>query len=481
MHVEEGTEVSDLDRAPLIRLPIDQEVFQDAVRDEDVIEDATVATEVTSFERVGDAYVLEGAIVFAGFVRRGEGQPNSDVDADDVLAMGYGNAERGEHLHHRLPFVLRVPTQSQARGIVNVASRISAWQLETASAGWVRVVADLSIVGLSGQRGYHFQCGSQEVGDLFFDQRDGMEGTSPFQADVPVAGEVGIEDDSDRKQTSAYDALEVQLTRGQDEPDITEAVDVRQADSSDIRARTESVSQARGGVAPDLQVIRAAAPSEQSSEQSAEDRSTQKSAEDGGLKGELINLDKVFEGRTAQHDPVANREAHLPSFEVTHQVSAEELRNVDREAQTDEQFVASRSFSDHGFAATAGFVPQQLPRDAASAGVESRSNATTDADEPDETVAEAVDVRDNELRGEVGVLKSELWSFVDFNAPERYCTLRYVLVLDDENLDTVADRVGCTRSDLMRANHLSADGVTSGQALFVPDRPAIPVSSGQTG
>jgi stage VI sporulation protein D len=75
------------------------------------------------------------------------------------------------------------------------------------------------------------------------------------------------------------------------------------------------------------------------------------------------------------------------------------------------------------------------------------------------------------------VAASELWSFVDFNAPERYYTLRFVLVTEEETLDAVADRVGCTRSELLRYNQLSGDTLHPGQAIAVPQATVVPVDT----
>ena len=152
--------MSEADRNGQITLGVDQEVFIETVEHDHTVDDANVATEVTSFERVGDAYVLEGAIVFAGYLTKATSQSGA---GHDLAANPYAR-----HVHHRMPFTLRVPVQFQPRGVVNVASRISDWQLDVMSEGWLRVQAKLRVSGLNGKHGYHFQCGAQEVGDVLF-------------------------------------------------------------------------------------------------------------------------------------------------------------------------------------------------------------------------------------------------------------------------------------------------------------------------
>ena len=141
---------------------------------------------------------MEGAIVFAGFMDRSSDGGGSDyVDALSIT----DETMDAEQFHHRLPFVLRVPVKSQARGIVNVASRISDWDLGVVSAGWIRIQGDLTIVGLSAAGGYHFQCGAQEDGDLFF--KESVETVSieappafdPRSSEVPDDEEVDVEQD----------------------------------------------------------------------------------------------------------------------------------------------------------------------------------------------------------------------------------------------------------------------------------------------
>ncbi|MDQ0188294.1 LysM peptidoglycan-binding domain-containing protein [Alicyclobacillus cycloheptanicus] len=536
--------MSDLDRAPLIRLQIDQEIFQDAVREDDVIDDATVATEVTSFERVSDAYVLEGAIVFAGYIHRGTNGSTASSDALDALSMGLGSHEQVEHLHHRLPFVLRVPVHAQPRGIVNVASRISSWQLAAVSEGWIRIVADLSIVGLSGSSGYHFQCGSQEIGDLFFEQAPD-ETADPGEQEAPggVVDATLVDNLNDAVHAAPEVSLdeEWQLVRGRhtDDDGFSEAMDTRPADPETVRQHTERVSEARGGVP--AEASDPAAPSDAPAHPSADQDTSAAHAiqaqtephrdvpaearrgagsndwSPGSLKEELVGLDKAFTGRgaeaanapadakerssgpadqadatdagvgstrasgqvedlgAARTEPPASTDGHagIAAFDVEHQVSSEELRSFTMTPEEAPSARAGGAYSGGDEAVT----DTRAVSDGDAALLPVRDSAGDGAAEEAPAAGANVVLSAAETGSDAAVAASELWSFVDFNAPERYYTLRFVLVTEEETLDAVADRVGCTRSELLRYNQLSGDTLHPGQAIAVPQATVVPVDT----
>lgn len=511
--------MSELDRAPLIRLQIDQEVFQDAVRDADVIEDATVATEVTSFERVGDAYVLEGAIVFAGYINHTDpesstgpgdgtnrvgGYQAADSQAWDALSMGFGDTDV-QHLHNRLPFVLRVPVKSQPRGIVNVASRISAWQLETVSAGWLRVIADLSIVGLSGDHGYHFECGSQEYGDVFFhasggfserDQADDEENhvgqanasdgaVTPAKSSGQVADPVQ-QIKSDEADVMTENELDLQLMRGAKDADVTRAVHARESREDPALEAAEAVSVARGG---------AGDPASDSGKNGIRNEASNAGTEQPETaRRELESLDKAYAGRSdhpsdkraptdqrGESDQANRKDSAVPGkrtstansrgrtargnvveFDFEHQVNSDELRQAD-------------PADDSGYAEADVGVRKDIDSTRKTGDATSVA-AFENEDETDigQGVQTNVVLRGGETEeaeDAVG-MPSELWSFVDFNSPEQMYTLRYVIVSEEENLDSVADRIGVRKSDLLRANPIAEDIVHPGQTLAVPVQPA---------
>ncbi len=414
--------MGETERSPHISLEIDQEIFVDIVQDGDTIEDATVSTEVISFERVGDAYVLEGAIVFAGFMDRsnvdGTQEDSSDgfVDAlcitDDTMDV--------EQFHHRLPFVLRVPVKSQSRGIVNVASRISDWQLEVVSAGWIRIQGDLTIVGLNGSQGYHFQCGAQEDGDLFF-----KETVETISVEAPPAY------DARNSEASAYDQPAdeyddfVAANSGTDEPKVEYASEPVESNNRSYAEETSDKANSEAELGKDLQRLsRAFVQSEPS---------------------------QSWEQPEQPQKPVA-------SFEFQDQVSDLSTPAVGT-GQT--EFKPSKSFSDAGF------------RAAFERTVEADNDEAVPA--ADEAVEETVEV--SETRGAEAAddetrtvsVRDNMWSFVDFDGPERTCTLRFVIVEHEASIDDLAEKYGCSKLELMRTNRISPETVVRpGQSLALP-------------
>jgi hypothetical protein len=152
-------------------------------------------------------------------------------------------------------------------------------------------------------------------------------------------------------------------------------------------------------------------------------------------------------------------------FEFEHQVNAddESFASNAPHASNQEEFVASRSFGDDGFHAASGFVPTvRVGSDLGYA--ESRSAVDGQFDD----VAQAVDADEASDWAEYSPVDRDLWSFVDFNGPEQKCTLRYTIVMEEETLELVAERLGCSKQDLMKANRLADDSVRSGQPLRIP-------------
>jgi len=472
--------LSDLDRAPLVRVQVDQEVFVDTVRAGDQLQDATVATEVTSFDRVGDAYVLEGAIVFAGYVQhhlRGD-----QVESGDSLASNSSlDLDQGviQHVHHRMPFFLRVPVKSQPRGLVNVASRISRWNLDVLEAGWVRVTADLSIVGLNGQQGYHFQCGAQEDGDILFVNHLDTETITRVEEIKEPDGALmrGMEADADGSDGESDDN------------------DSSVAASNALLEFTESVSEARGGLVAEGSSVAA----EPSSTQEASAGMTEPS-----LRQDLADFDRVFgekEVFSGRSEPsnlsvsppqesnlggtAQGSEKSWAEFEFEDQVSAGELQShAAAPPERDERFVPSRSFSTEGFHAASGFVSspkegnksddaRQFGDPDESSGVRRHRGATMgERDFDGDTVSEAEREETSE-RGEKVGYQDGLWSFVDFNAPERAHTLRFIVVQEEETLELLAERCGYSKMELIRLNHLASETVVSGQMLLTPSRNGV--------
>lgn len=425
--------MSDAQQAPVIALDINQELFIDTVRSGHVVDDATVATEVTALERVGEAYVLDGAIVFTGTLKQ---VPADPATPDDVTT----------HVHQRLPFRLSVPARTQPRGIVNVASRISAWQLAVAGDNWLKIEADLQVSGLNGQRGFQFTCGSQEFGDPSFSPSSLVDAT-------PLAPPVALQE----PHPSAAAAPSEQL----------QTVDPLTAefgfDAGDSEESTLEFTPSAQSVVP------AAA-----------------YRQDGEAQNDLAHFDRAMDGQSVRSSGVGESSDsdeslaaelyELPrepliTFEFEHQMSGVAAENesnsmVPEPAQPAIPFSAARSFSDEGFAPHVGFVDVAEPR----GGYRDGSQAVVQRAQPSvaagaSTPAEPQPVPQGDRSDAVD---SKLWAFVDFNAPERAYTLRYVVVMEEESIHAVADRVGCHAADLMAVNHLVTEEVFVGQTLRLP-------------
>lgn len=431
----EGGSVID-DHRHVIQMTLDQEIHVEAVREGDTIEDATVATEVTSFDRVGDAYVMEGGVLFAGYLRH-PGAADGDV----------------EHFHCRLPFVLRVPARAQSRGVLNVASRLPSWQLAASGDGWLHVKAVLQVTGLNGADGYHFECGAQQAGDLWFeDSAPGESASAPAAEDLVLTRGAGAESppDAGANLREAVERLsEARSGHGQDTS--LETLDRLLDGQNAVADPTAPASGAGANGEQDAVDARQDAAEAASAQGSAEAQATGGTGEASGeADGARMEGTAVVEDAPADPEASAPASGSVAEFEFSYQTDA---ASGSAPGPGDGAFVASRTFTESGFHATAGFVPEVRVQAASEDGVAARTDATAADGEPQ-------DVRRPAER---------LWSFVDFHAPEAAYTLRFVVVMEEETLETVAERVGCSKTELLRVNRLTSDVLRPGQTLLVPE------------
>jgi hypothetical protein len=439
--------MAEQDRAPMIQLPIDQEVYMDSVHEGTEVLDATVATEIVSFERIGDAYVLEGAVVFAGYVSNGPAPNTSEADGEDKSV---------EHIHQRLPFILRVPIHAQQRGILNVKSRLSGWKLSVASQGWLRVQGELQVAGLSSQEGYHFECGGQQLGHPMFDMQ--FRGA---EEDESFADETGFENHRE------HEVPEKNEHSNQLEDDSAMLRHARA--SNTVEHTVEMMSEARGGHGLEENQGDGEQPSGTELSTDTElNTDTRTNAENVPIRAadELEKFDRFFVEKEKveemAQDDVQQKPRTVAEFEFEHQLSPEEMIQFEEASPApkaiNETFVASRSFLDEGFHAAAGFAHRSDETESENRG-------------PNENEINEEDPTEDEVRSEAGTYTDSLWSFVDFNAPERKHTLRYIIVMEEETLETVAERIHCTKSELIRVNKLEVESIEPGQTLLVPEVP----------
>jgi hypothetical protein len=487
--------MSEQGRDPLIRLPIDQEVFSEVVNSGDVVEDATVATEVISFVRDGEMYELEGAVVFAGYVNKRERTHESDPTSFSVGIEDEAGAV--QHVHHRLPFSLRVPISAQSSGVVNVKSRLSGFVLEASGENWLTVRGNLEIHGLLGDEGFYFRCGAQETAESVVAEL--FEEVVVQEADVPAALEVNSRAANDFEVDEETHAQEVVVEEG--DPQVTaEELMVQEAHSEERPSDEEPVQyaelvgageslwrheeaeeteespadeavteapqhQERDLLNSSLEAVSEAREGHGWAQPSHEDESFRSEEHTNEFaRGELANLDRFFVPEPTpkpevDHDTTSAEKTPIASFEFEHQLDSE------YEEQPPASAYELSQVEPDAFRGAESWVP----RFSISASVPIEDQDEIGESAPEEAVDDAVSER-GEVLSE-GVIKNDLWSFVDFNGPEPRHTLRYVIVMEEETLEAVADRCGCTPSELQRVNSWLNGQVEPGHALYIPSTP----------
>lgn len=136
------------DQYPEIRIEVDQRLPLETAVVGEKVDDATVSTEITHFDRVGDTYILEGILSFSGTVM--SAARGGDAEQDTVIPVDY-----------QLPFALRIPTVGQP-DYLDVKTRMRDWKMEVMAPNYVQVQAELTVAGLDARNGYSFYCGDQE-------------------------------------------------------------------------------------------------------------------------------------------------------------------------------------------------------------------------------------------------------------------------------------------------------------------------------
>ncbi|WP_067617519.1 hypothetical protein [Alicyclobacillus acidiphilus] len=455
-------------REPLIRLPVDQEVFVESVQTGDSVEDVTVATEVVSFDKADDVFQLEGAIVFAGFLRRPSQQTQGSDDSDP------NTMETVQHVHYRLPFTLLVPIAAQPKGIVNVKSRLSGFALTVSADHWLNATGWLEVHGLSGEQGYHFRCGGQEIDEnvqtlaepeLLLRGTESEADSEGFD-DFELKANVGADTDADvaAGPTDAYDGAVAGATGDwRHTPSEDEEPNQREFESN----QADQVSEARGGhgwaeAEGQSQSFRAA-------EDPADDQpEAAKASTTSDVRNELTNLDRFFTpAPEAETEPPHLQSAPEQAFQAARPESTEQepkpIASFEFEHQIDLETAQTDAVDPALGELRAGGNEPPIVHFSASV---VRSDEESDWS--------ATDGEEDDARHEApapSVTDHHLWSFVDFNGPEPRYTLRYVIVMEEETLETVADRCGCLPSELQRVNPWLDGPIVPGQALYIPNAP----------
>lgn len=485
---------------PQVQIEIDQELFLDSVQEGSVIEDAAVATEVTAFERVTDTYVLEGAIVFSGYTRHPE-QEDAVHEERGLDALALDDESTVGHFHHRLPFVLQVPMKAQPRGIVNVNSRISSWSLEVISAGWIRIRGDLTLIGLNGNEGYHFDCGAQEEGDLLFH--------SPW-VNEPEKGareEYEVEQRAVQENGERRDAKAIQLVQGAKEDGAFFANPIGVTGTQNEVRHGENAAPAGDG---DKQKSgKSAYPKDPDGEETVRSSGNHGTDDEEGdnsaratdttdsvkpevretdegqpenTEGEeardftseaLHRLDRLFgKGAAAKKSGVQEPPAeNSPGVSRRSKETAAEVAKVNKESDGE-----GRDVVEPGRVVEFDFehqldLGQPSVREPQAGGQSSPHAPARQSDGLEIVVGHqdrGIEVQGDEPEG-TEQLERNMWSFVDFDKPDTTYTLRYVIVTEAETVEQIAVREQCSRDELARLNQLATDAlVKPGQSLVLP-------------
>lgn len=136
------------DQYPEIRIEVDQRLPLETAVIGEKVDNATVSTEITHFDRVGDTYILEGILSFSGTVASAA----RDGDPEQALFVP---------VDYQLPFALRIPTSGQP-DYLDVKTRMRDWQIGVLPPNYLQVQAELTVTGLDARNGYSFYCGDQE-------------------------------------------------------------------------------------------------------------------------------------------------------------------------------------------------------------------------------------------------------------------------------------------------------------------------------
>ncbi|MDI3256542.1 MAG: LysM peptidoglycan-binding domain-containing protein [Kyrpidia sp.] len=151
-------------RQRTIQVRVDRQCEIPELQGDESLEDMTLATEIASFTREGDVYVLEGYIEIIGYAAppedgRGDGWTRPGGFLFDAVT-GQGSLKR---IQERLPYQLRVRAEDQEEEVLHVKTKLGSWDAHVLGAGSLHLRADLIVEGFSAT-GYYFRCGDQEEG-----------------------------------------------------------------------------------------------------------------------------------------------------------------------------------------------------------------------------------------------------------------------------------------------------------------------------
>jgi stage VI sporulation protein D len=511
--------VSETDRNPAIRIHIDQQIFIDAVRGMEEVEDATVVTEVVGFDRNDTHYVLDGALTFTGYIRSTEQQKELTAEElqGDIGSFFEEDELTVQQIHCRMPFTLEVPITAQRTEFLNVLARVGTWNVSVLGPKWIHVRAELVINGLSGEAGYRFRCGTQE---------EGISSTQPFASAMnrEVQEESwGAEPKSvDPELEGAYpfsmpfttpfvtpshplswDRQWPEPIRSSSKPAAEEPVSQEHFDQQAIEERVDDsalqpgetgwerspVSPSMAEVEEEIQEesVRSAEQSEPETEEPSQESSITFHFEEIA-ESSVLHPEPTFQlniqGKSQQESDPFEQPSSVKPYGVLDIIQQRESSAVSRVTpDRTEPESESQSFYVELSQEAEPIVPvvvqethvvqevpvvQETPQELMIDTV-AESSDTTDVELEEESSASVTVVTEKKRLNwdeERVYLWTELYPFLE----DTFQTVKFRIVQENESMDRIAEAYRLTTLDLMRANHLQSEQIESGQLLYIPNR-----------
>lgn len=428
---------------PVVRIIVEQELEQRDVTGVESVEDATIATEITGFDRVEQTYVLEGALVVSGFLQGNDAEEYEEENMDIMEQSQEHGEESTIPVYYRLPFTLEVPVEGQS-SYLNVTARVQDWDLQVTGENRVLVQADLVIDGLTSQAGYSFRCGDQYL------TGDSMDQTQAFKAWEISDSYQPVDESLDESPTQEWSKEWFEPVRAENSAVVPEASPVESIITEEqlapeVEVSTEQVVEVE--IQDELEEVE---PLQTYSFEEIVELATQEDVQNKSLKVSIggkkesvdaISLSALAGGGSVVQTPRAEeqvidlfKQEDIPAVPV-----AGPSTETVEEGTTENYFADMVSVPPHGY------------------GEDLEATINSDEIMPPSTVPARPD-------SGLGML-----SGIYQDAPENRYTLKFRIVQFGDTISSLAERYHCDFQELMRANRLEEEQeLPVGGVLFIP-------------
>ncbi len=419
-----------------LELFVDQQVFVDAVRGNEQVEEFSALTEVTTLEQRGESLYLEGNVLFTAYL------------AEDMSAYGddhENDAQAVEHLQHRMPFDISMPAAAQGPGLLSVSVHVPDATMDILGPGWIHLRAVLEIEGLQASGGYTAHCGAQE-------------------AIVPPTV-----DEASSVQEQVIEVTEVPVIL---QEEVSEDVAVQEFD--EIQDSMQKVEESALGEWSLLAV--------RSEQNAKEDDLPESSASSVTLwQKDLLGADRALQGPQASFTMSPFRSGIAPE-------NVEESAPMMRQEEFFEQEVTDDLHfhfehvnlppEDPKYAESSSSSAKELEVPELASELESKRivQALVAAMEPDTPVIESESQVQATYKATEEVettMTTAQWFWKSLNVPsgETHFTMKFRIVQPAETLEAIAELYRINMADLLRVNPLmQEEGLPSGSLLYIPVR-----------